>query len=444
MASSAGRGFNSHHLHQNYIRKFLLITTINLLLIINLFLLPTIRIENNFIVKNQKSIIIIFLGGGNAKLYQFEILSIHLLQNDYTILKKDFPFISNEEKYYQEFRNVLENIEKNKKIIIVAHSAGANIALSDEKNTKILMGMNFEYLPENSTVINGIFDEIHPPWETLKITKKNYNLIWANHISELINPQSLKDSKIVAFNKTTETKIILYILLQTFLIFFIIFYFYKHQKMIDFFIFLLTLLITSVFSLNMKKDIFIHFYAEKIDLLISLVLIGIILKRTNINITNFISFLIIFLVSRYITSLIFSLPFFMNINKFQNVDINSYSILTGTFYLIIGNIYFVFLNSFNTTFSVIFLILLLTLISLHKDIILKKMEEYYKIFKENENRVFLLLSSGFIVAFILNFLSYYYNDFFISDLSRMIQFLGKELGTILISLLIGRQTIKKC
>lgn len=143
MASSAGRGFNSHHLHQNYIRKFLLITTINLLLIINLFLLPTIRIENNFIVKNQKSIIIIFLGGGNAKLYQFEILSIHLLQNDYTILKKDFPFISNEEKYYQEFRNVLENIEKNKKIIIVAHSAGANIALSDEKKYQNSNGNEF-------------------------------------------------------------------------------------------------------------------------------------------------------------------------------------------------------------------------------------------------------------------------------------------------------------
>ncbi len=425
------------------ISKFLLPISISLLIIINTLLLPKIRIVKDFIIKQKESIIVIFLGGGNAKLYQFEILSIYLLQNDYTILKKDFPFISDEKKYYQEFRNVLENIEKNKEIIIVAHSAGANIALSDEKNTKILMGMNFEYLPENSTVINGIFDEIHPPWETLKITKKNYNLIWANHISELINPQSLKETKIVDFNKTTETKIILYILLQTFLIFFIMFYFYKHQKMIDFFIFLLTLLITSVFSLNMKEDTFIHFYAEKIDLFISLVLIGIILKQTNINITNFVSFIVILFVSRYITSLIFSLPFFININKFPNTDINLYIILTGSFYIIVGNIYFVFLNGFNTTFSVIFLILLLILIFLHKDIILKKAEEYYKIFKENENKILFLLSSGFIVAFILNFLSYYYNDFFISDISRMIQFLGKEFGAILIFLLIGRQIVKK-
>ncbi|MCS7243116.1 MAG: hypothetical protein RMJ36_00030 [Candidatus Calescibacterium sp.] len=419
---------------------------IPLLLIINLNILQKIETKDNIINPNANNLIV-FLGGGNANFNQFEILSILLIDKTNGILKKNFPGVLNESQYIKEFTEIIDNTPQKYKLIIIGHSAGANISLIDSKNTKILIGMNFEYLPEKSIVINGIFDEFHPPWETIKITKHNYYLIFSNHISELTNPKTaeiiLKHINPKEKNKNSKNVIaIIYIINQLIIIYTIINIGYNFIKpkinpsntdkptTAVLTILIITLLITIIHN----KETFLIFYSSKIIMIFSLIIFGILLRLTNfINNNKIWLLLLIFFTTRLIVNIFYSIPFFINIKQFQNISIDIKGIFNDIFSNIFGNIYFLMLNIFNDHITLLFIVFLLVLVKYKKEIIESRIKKYLLIITENKKILIGFTLFLFTIGFTLNFLSYYLEAFVITDISRMIQFIGKELMIILLT-----------
>lgn len=408
------------------------------ILIISILILPKIKIQNN-IINPHSEYLTIFLGGGKNNTYYFEILS---LNTKTSILIEKLPSVINETKYLEKFHEINQKIPQHYKVIIIGHSAGSNIAINDNKNRyKILMGMNFEYVPDNSIIINGIFDEIHPPWETIKITQKNYYFIWANHISELLNPQSL----FITYRKINPNHQInniipsIHILIN--LILFLILTNPNNliPKKKTEIILLLILAIIYLILISSKQDTFIYYHLSKIPMFIGLIIFGFILKefsKVKIEVIQLkiISFIILFFTISFIINLVNSIPFFIIYKYF----IQFTEIIWGTIYMIFGNTYFLLINIFNNLETIIILSIILIFVKYKKNpqlIINHYLKYYYKyqkfISKENLSKIFLI---SLILSSILNTLPYYADGFFISDINRMLIFILKEISIISLSI----------
>ena len=291
-----------------------------------------ISISYNNLSNVKKEIYFILVSGGTANRYIFESYE-RILSNFGYVVNGNYIGVLNEQKYYQQIYYIYNFLKNNdKKIILIGHSAGSNIILNIKldsnynKSIYFLLAMNNELVGslDNTYVVNGLLDEMHPLGETLNITSKKYYSTLTNHIGQLSDFSTIYSILLNINNsnsfynyypiKNNYLKIIfikeLIIYLLTISIFFLLVnYFYLYNKNIFSFSILLILI---YFSFKYWKG----FY--EINFVISSLILSYISKKLNFNIKKIlINFEL--LIFSFILSSILSCLFILFL---RNIDIN--------------------------------------------------------------------------------------------------------------------------
>lgn len=416
-----------------------------------------------------KEIYFILVPGGNANKFIFEVYQ-RVLSNYGYVINGNYLGVLNEQKYYKQVLEIYNYLKShNKRVVLVGHSAGSNLILNIKLNEKLnesfndiyfLLAMNTDVIDENIFVINGIFDEMHPMPETIKITKQNYYLTFTNHIGQLSDFNTIyyiltfinknyklynKDTSYLNdFNLIMIKEFLIYIFtifLFTFLLYF--FYFYNSY-------FSVHLLILMFFYLIFR----IKFALYDVNFIISAIILSYLFFKTKIDIFNsktnyiiykfnFLKFLINFevLVLSFIFSLFLANLFILFIFKdIHNIKFNVFSIFISLLNLILGLNYHL-VKTIGNIYWVLFFILILILIFdkiNYDNIYINYVNERLKIFKDGFQKLDLIFIISFIVLVVVlinifNLVLFYLDlDQMVFDLFRFFQFILRILLTVLL------------
>ncbi|MGC8733797.1 MAG: hypothetical protein ACP5RD_01955 [bacterium] len=402
----------------------------------------------------DNEIYFILIPGGSANRFIFESYE-RVFSNFGYVVNGNYVGVLNENEYYNQIYNIYSFlIKNNKKVALIGHSAGSNLILIlklnsnsyEHKEIYFLLAMNSDLAFNNVYVINGLFDEMHPIPETIKITKQNYYLTFTNHIGQLTDFNTIYNILYLLkkdYNYTNSIDI-KFITLKEFLIYFftiflfcLIFCFYEFN-----FIGFINLLVILFFYFIFKFKF--SFYNP--NFILSAIILNSIFTQNklrnylkihnNVNIINNFGVLILCFVLSSLTSNIwtlFNLRYFLsNVNLNIPIIFSLFNLLLGLSYHLIKTIGYFYLFLF-------FILVLIIIFDKFNFIFyleyLSKRIIFINKFLSNLNLLKTIILCIFVVLIVnvLNLILLYFNfSENLFDFIRFIQFILKILLTLLI------------